>query len=384
MMRTRTVVIALIGMVMAVLLAACSDSATTTPQTDQAVATQVAQGVQATLAAQTQPTSAPTSTNDAAATPIVATSIPGQPTVTPLPATATNAPNVTAPDTATPAPSTAVPATNTPIPPTATKAPTPTAKPKDGIRLSQAQWREVIKNTPDAHAYDKNGVLHVSVYTLPIGNWTVDGTPRVDSILYTNLDDKAGDEAIVPVLADDKKGDSGFIVYTGGISGPRYLTWQHGWQLKLSIANNRLMSVEQDCTPYGFDPVGIRQTSYNIKGDSLNADELLLCPIDSAQKAVEIYLKARNVNLGIAYALLSPAYQKANPFEKWVKQYDGIRDVKLVTFRPTTTPNTVFLTFSQTEADGSTHSYTGTWKVTRNAERNNWQMADPAFQLGSE
>ena len=106
-----------------------------------------------------------------------------------------------------------------------------------------------------------------------------------------------------------------------GNPAPKLAAWHDGYKQGLDIANGHLIS--HDALYAGWEPnccpSGLRYITYALQGDSLHVTNDSSVPLSASHvPAVQhFYDLLAQRDFKNAYAMLSAAYQQANPYDAW-------------------------------------------------------------------
>jgi hypothetical protein len=181
----------------------------------------------------------------------------------------------------------------------------------------------------------------------PVGDTIVGyADVRPDDIGYGDLDGDGVEEAVIRVESGGTAGTIGFLLFREGDPAPELVAARAGYKLWPRIVGGMLLVNE----PYyfGFEgnccPTGALQLAYVLRGDRLEelvapgVSPLWLLlgeeerPVTFAELTVHAFYGA--LSLGryeAAYALLSPAYQEDQPFERWRAGYGTTQSIEVRT-----------------------------------------------------
>jgi hypothetical protein len=326
------------------------------------------------IAATPAPTGTPTPSRTAAASATVS-------------ATATAAANATA------GPATASPS-STPRP-GSSATPTP-GRQVAGTPLRRVDWITVLGNDPyigsasgcfpppGAEGFPCVTILlsHPQTMSGPGGPTSADqitGYADVSSgdVIYGDIDGDGADEAAILIQSGGTAGAVGLLVYHQASPAPQIVDVIPGYKLGASIASGALVVAEPFY--FGFEanccPTGLVQTSFTEVGDNLQvaAGPSFLTagqdshPVTPAELTVLGYYHAIDAgSYKDAYALTSPAYQAANPYDAWQAGFATTKGVAAQTQPGTNNPNSVLVNLTvqeQTDAGATTRNFAGTWTL---------------------
>lgn len=245
--------------------------------------------------------------------------------------------------------------------------------------LRKADWNTVLTNDPGLVAKTVEGKLYV---TVAANNAQVGGIPLLDKIVYGDFNGDGTEEAAIPLASGGTAGNVGFLVYRQGAPAPKLVAWRNGYKQGLELANGQLVSRdalyagwEANCCPSGF-----RYVTYALQGDSLQITNDRSEPISGSQvPAVQHFyeLLARR-DFTNAYAMLSAAYQQANPYDAWAAGYANTQSITADVTPDATNPNIAHVTLTSTDstADGGqiTQRFAGTWTLQWEPTRPGWSL----------
>jgi hypothetical protein len=350
---------ALLGIVIfGAALAACGD--------ENVVVNPGATATQATTTAIATTTSA---TTTSVVTTVATTSVA---TVTPVPATTAR-------------PATTVPATTAPATTAApTKAPT-SSVPAQAIR--KTNWLEVLKADPALQTEDgidpNQKVPYFAVKSKQNSGDGVGGYPLLDNILYVDMDGDGVEEAAITFYSGGTAGNIGFVVYKYATPAPRFVDAASGYKLLLLIQQGKLVAKNALYGPFDPNccPAGFSYTTYVLKNNTLST----VAERSEGMAGAEPYAVEHFYNLldqkqySEAYKLLSPASQKANPYDKWVAGFATTKNIEVETSAEPGATNLVHINLTSTDVVSGkevTKQFTGTWKVTWDTNLKYWQLSE--------
>ena len=339
------------------------------------------------------PTASPTTTSttvapDDTATPVplLATNTP-QPTV--VPATVTPAAptdtaeptDTTAPtDTAEPTDTTAPTAKPTTKPASTTVATTPTSQPDaQGIRATdwKAAYATTLKNN------DQQNCGPEDPQTAQSDGYWGEG-PTVEQVAYVDMDGDGVEEAAVPIASGGTAGNTWVFIYKYSDNKVVLADCLNGYKMypqnvdgKLVVGEPIYQAWEANCCASGEE-----YTTYVFKKGKLAKTATTNTGDPKAHPSVveAFYTMLSGKNYADAYKLLSPAYQKTNPYNKWQTGYANTESLEVTATDADQKAGTVHIELKAVD-NGSkgktTHTFSGTWTVKWITSTESWQLSDP-------
>jgi len=251
-------------------------------------------------------------------------------------------------------------------------------------------WAMMIQND-SALAHEEIGEEeYVTVLASPT-NTT--GVPQLDQIVYGDFDGDCIEEAAIPLFSGGTAGNIGFLVYDlpaeDSSSSPALVAWGEGYKLSLTadsgllvVSNALYRGWEPNCCPSGFSYEGYRLQEGALILVSTESEGISEMRVATVSHFYEL-LQARNFVQ--AYALLSPAFQAANPFDRWEAGYANTETiVATVTPDPTVTERvSVTLEVNERLSSGVTRvrHYSGYWDLSWHGEDPGWRLIQGSFAV---
>ncbi|MBN9392052.1 MAG: hypothetical protein J0I20_28705 [Chloroflexi bacterium] len=364
----------LVILMLALVLAACGDdTATSLPPATTRVTT--APEATPTVTA-SPPTTAPATT--ASTTSAATTGVTTQPATT---ASTTTAPVATRDETTPKAITSPVPPTTTA--PVATTAPATTKAPAS---IRQTDWPTVLKNDPQLKqepSPDSYYPFFVSVKA----DAALVGSPDLDHIVYVDVDKDGQEEAAIPLISGGTAGNIGFLLYHQAQPAPKLTGWQEGYKQGISVVDGKLVST--DALYSGFEPnccpSGYETRTYGMSGNALVVISTRSDGYPEAQPPTvdQFYSLLNNKQYDEAYKLLSPNFQKANPYAAWVAGYATSQEVSSQSVADGAAPNTVHVNLETTDSGKSgtvVRHFRGTWTLVWSPEHVGWLLDTAKIQ----
>ncbi len=252
--------------------------------------------------------------------------------------------------------------------------------------IELTDWATVLAND-GALTYE---VIGSDGYVSVIASATnTTGIPQLDQIVYGDFDGDCTEEAGIPLFSGGTAGNVGFLLYDIVDAGamPSLVAWGEGYKLLLAadagllIVSNALYNGwEPNCCPSGISYDGYRLQDGELILVSANSEGLSEM---RAETVNHFYTLLQERSFVAAYALLSPAFQAANPYVTWVVGYGNTESiVATVMADPTITDRvTVALEVAERLSSGTTRvrHYSGYWDLTWNGEAPGWTLQDGRF-----
>lgn len=251
--------------------------------------------------------------------------------------------------------------------------------------IRSTAWDSVIASDPALTHETIGGRPYVTVIGSPSG---VSGSPLTSIVVYGDFDDNCVEEAAMPLDSGGTAGAVGYLVYRAGAPQPHLIASGDGYKLALSVSSNRLVVTtavyagwEPNCCPSGF-----AHATYRLTGDVLtlvnNTTEGI--PGMTVATVEQFYTLLNSRDFVNAYALLSPAFQGANPFAGWQAGYNNTVSFSVTATVDPSVANRVQVTINAVEnaAGGGTvnRTYVGTWDLIWSGS--GWLLNSGAFRVG--
>ena len=251
--------------------------------------------------------------------------------------------------------------------------------------IRSTAWDSVITSDPALTHETIGGRPYVTVIGSPSG---VSGSPLTSIVVYGDFDDNCVEEAAIPLDSGGTAGATGYLVYRAGTPQPHLIASGDGYKLALSVSSNRLVLTtavyagwEPNCCPSGF-----AHATYRLVGDVLtlvnNTTEGI--PGMTVATVDQFYALLNSRDFVNAYALLSPAFQGANPFAGWQAGYNNTVSFNVTVTTDPGVANRVQVTINAVEnaAGGGTvnRTYVGSWDLIWSGS--GWLLNSGAFRLG--
>jgi len=268
---------------------------------------------------------------------------------------------------------------------TVTIPPLTTGCPAPDIAIRSTDWNSVIASDPALTREVIEGKTYVTVIGSPSG---VGGFPLTDMVVYGDWDENCVEEAAFPLDSGGTAGTIGYLVYRTGTPQPRLIASGDGYKLSLSVSGNRLIVTnalyagwEPNCCPSGFS-----HATYRLAGDVLTLVSSTTEGITGMQVATveQFYNNLNSRDFAAAYALLSPAFQGANPFAAWQAGYNNTVSFTVTVGADPGVANRVLVTINavETVAGGGTvnRTYVGSWEMIWGGAAG-WLLNSGSFRL---
>ncbi|MCB0123742.1 MAG: LysM peptidoglycan-binding domain-containing protein [Caldilineaceae bacterium] len=256
--------------------------------------------------------------------------------------------------------------------------------------IEVVDWAAVIASDPrlDHEVIGEDNYVSVAAATT-----TVAGIPQLDQIVYGDFDGDCLEEAGIPLFSGGTAGNVGFLVFdivdenvTTGAT-PTLVAWGEGYKLLLLadagllIVSNALYSGwEANCCPSGvsYDGYRLQEGALTlVSAGSEGYPEMRVATVE------HFYTLLQNGNFTEAYALLSPIFQEANPFDAWQAGYANTQSFVATVSADTAVANRVVVDLEVNERlnNGTTRirHYRGHWDLAWNGEAPGWILQDGSF-----
>lgn len=250
--------------------------------------------------------------------------------------------------------------------------------------IRSTDWNSVIHSDPALTYAVIDGKPYVTVIGSPTG---VSGHPLTTMVVYGDFDENCVEEAAIPLDSGGTAGATGYLVYRAGSPTPHLIASGDGYKLALSVSSNRLVVTtalyagwEPNCCPSGFT-----HATYRLVGDGLTLVSSTTEGIPGMQVATveQFYANLNSRDFVNAYALLSPAFQAANPFATWQAGYNNTVSFAVTVSADPGLVNRVQVTINAVESTsgGGTvnRAYVGSWDLIWGGS--GWLLNNGAFHL---
>lgn len=250
--------------------------------------------------------------------------------------------------------------------------------------IQTVDWEAFLPTDTDLDHEEIGGDHYVTVSASSTG---VAGIPQLEQIVYGDFDGDCQEEAGIPLFSGGTAGNVGFLVYDGGAPTPTLVAWGDGYKLGLEadrgilvVSNALYNGWEPNCCPSGrsFD-------RYRLDGNTLTLLAAGSEGFDGAREAtiLHFYMLLANEEYASAYALLSPAFQSANPFAAWEAGYANTESITATVEPDSDTENrlAVELEVQERLSSGATRVryFSGYWDVTWDASAPGWILQNGRF-----
>jgi hypothetical protein len=280
--------------------------------------------------------------------------------------------------TAAPAPPTAPPALPSPaVAPTA-----PRQGAQAALNLRTVDWTRVVTTDPNLTARNvptpPGSPLGPFVETK---DGKLGGHAATRDVLYGDLSGDGQEEAVIPLNSGGTAGDVGLLVYGAAAGSPTLVTTYGGYKLAARIEGGHLVvdeplyaGWEPNCCPSGASTTRLR-----LQGNALaQVDRTDRGHPEMRPPTVDkFYALIGERKYREAYAFLSPTFQAANPYDRWVA---GFQDTLSVTSESRDLPGedavAVDITATDRTAAGGqvTRRFRGRWTVVWSAQARQWLL----------
>ena len=255
-----------------------------------------------------------------------------------------------------------------------------------GTPLRQVDWNVVLANDPavtiDPTAFQPGVRIGPYVQVTQPGSrtMTVEGYATLDDVLYADLDGDGAEEAVIPLSSGGTGGLIGYLLFREATPAPKLTIAQDGYKLGFEVDRNRLVISQPNYV--GFEPnccpSSTTRTVNKLEGDQLVVIASETFPNDVQEPTVWAFYSALNAHeYEDAYAFYSPAFQAANPFERWKAGYATTQSIDVQT-SPGSSPTEVLivLTATDTRPGGGTvtHRFRGAWTLVWSADQKRWLL----------
>jgi hypothetical protein len=192
--------------------------------------------------------------------------------------------------------------------------------------------------------------------------------------------------AVIPVASGGTAGDIGALVYVQSPAGPRLLAALTGYKMSARLQDDGVVLSEAYYVGYEGNccPSATATTTYAIQDGRLMETGRSFEPFGQAREvAVYHYYDLLNLrDFASAYAMLGPAMQAANPFERWVAGFATTTQttVEAAWVADTNQVQVQLRASDRTLAGGTViRSFAGTWTVIWDAAGLRWLLTDASI-----
>lgn len=263
-----------------------------------------------------------------------------------------------------------------------TPRPAEPTKPPSGANLGslrKVDWKAVLAKDPDI---ERQSIPSTALGDLWVKHKTAgaEGYPLLENVLYGDLRGDGNEEAVITLESGGTAGTIGFLVYEPTASGPRIAAAKTGQKLDAQIQEGQLVVQESiyagwepNCCPSSF-----QITRYRLQGETLASVGTERQPQPEAKvQTVEYYYGLLNQKeYAQAYTFLSPAVQAANPYSQWVAGYASTENTDAIVEQGPDDSVAVTLTATERAAEGRTQlrHFEGRWFLAFSEQRNQWLL----------
>ena len=263
---------------------------------------------------------------------------------------------------------------------------TPTRAWADGTPLRNVDWATVLENDPavtiDPTAFQPPGEPGPYVKVALPGTRAnpLEGYAMIESVEYADLDGDGADEAIIPVYAGGTRGLLGFMLYREGTLAPQLVLVETGYKLGFTIDGRRLIITRPNYI--GFEPnccpSSTTSTTTVLEGDQLVVVATETEPNDVQEATVWAFYSAlQDRRYEEAYAFYTPAFQAANPFDRWKAGYATTQSLDVQT-SPGAIPTEVLIELAATDTRPGggtvTRKFRGSWTLVWSSDQKRWLL----------
>ncbi len=293
--------------------------------------------------------------------------------------------------TATPAVRTATPgaaigtATRTATPARGTAVPsTPTTPPNtSNLNLRQVNWKQVVTNEPGLNHPSEQPPSFMQgdvVFVEPKEPGANAGWAAVSSVVYGDISGDGREEALIPIDSGGTAGTVGYLIYSAGQQQPILATVLTGYKVFAKPDNGQLLVSEPiyagwegNCCPSGESETRYRLTGATLVQMSRNEKGIREAMAPTVER---FYAYLNEKQFRDAYAFLSPQFQAANPFDRWVAGYANTGAIEAAANEvPGQNAVTINLTVSErTQSGQTTRRYSGRWSLIWSTAAGQWLL----------
>ena len=255
-----------------------------------------------------------------------------------------------------------------------------------GTPLRDVDWTVTLGSDPavtiDPTAFRPLGEAgpYVKVAVPGARNALLEGYALTDSVEFADLDGDGADEAIIPVYSGGTAGLLGFMLYREATPAPKLVLVETGYKLGFTIEGRQLVIHRPNYV--GFEPnccpSSTTRTTTVLEGDKLVVVTAETEPNDVQEATVWAFYNAiEDRRYEDAYAFYTPAFQAANPFDRWKAGYATTQSIEVQTSPgPVPTEVLIELTATDTRPGGGavTRTYRGAWTLVWSSDQKRWLL----------
>jgi hypothetical protein len=252
------------------------------------------------------------------------------------------------------------------------------------VNLRAADWTTIISqepavNHPPAPDYLAGAGPFIEFKT----PGSIPGFADLQDIIYGDISGDGREEAIIPIVSGGTAGTVGYLIYFAGDREPVFATALTGYKLGARATNGQLVVLEPIYAGWEGNccPSGISETRYRLIGATLDRISRNESGIPEAipQTVERFYQLLNDKQFRDAYTFLSPDFQAANPFDRWVEGYANTIEIRAeASLIPGQNAANVNVTATERSATGqSTRRFSGRWNVIWSSPAKQWLLNQP-------
>ncbi|MCS6803015.1 MAG: hypothetical protein RMM58_14350 [Chloroflexota bacterium] len=252
------------------------------------------------------------------------------------------------------------------------------------VNLRAADWNTIVSqepavNHPPPPPYLAGAGPFIEFKT----PGSIPGFADLQDIIYGDISGDGREEAIIPIVSGGTAGTVGYLIYFAGDREPVFATSLTGYKLGARATNGQLVVLEPIYAGWEANccPSGISETRYRLIGatlDRIARDERGI-PEAIPQTVERFYQLLNERQFRDAYTFLSPEFQAANPYDRWVEGVAATTEIRAeASLIPGQNAASVNLTVTERTPSGqSTRRFSGRWNVIWSSPARQWLLHQP-------
>jgi hypothetical protein len=252
--------------------------------------------------------------------------------------------------------------------------------------LREVNWPSVLEQDPnvtvDPTAFRPPGEAgpYVKVSLPGSRGAALEGYALTESVEYADLDGDGPEEAVMPVFSGGTAGLLGFLLFREAVQAPKLTLIETGYKLGFTIDGRRLVIHRPNYV--GFEPNCCPSSTTHmttvLEGDRLAVIATETDPNDVQEPTVWAFYSAlQDRRYEDAYAFYTPAFQAANPFDRWKAGYASTQNLDVQT-SPGAIPTEVLIELTATDSRPGggtvTRRFRGAWTLIWSADQKRWLL----------
>jgi hypothetical protein len=252
--------------------------------------------------------------------------------------------------------------------------------------LRRVNWEAAVRDNPNLNFSPMPSFQRIQGYYVETPDGKVSGFAQTNAITYGDISGDGREEAIVPLIRDGRAGVTGLLLYRAGESGAELVTALGGIQMSHQIQDGTLVvdqagmaGWEEPCCPSG-----VLTTRYRLQDGELKALSEKVEPRNQARlpTVLKYYALLNEQKWQDSYRFLSPAYQQANPYDRWLA---AAQQLNLSSLTARDVPGgRVSAEITENDPNAPTiRQSTVTWSLVWSPELKQWQLDKADVQSAS-